>query len=56
MSVPDGGAIVADDDKEAEADDRPEDCGCLDTNQELPCFPCYWEGYDTPNPLANGEA
>lgn len=30
--------------------DRPDDCSCWSADAELPCFPCYLEGFDVPNP------
>ena len=35
-----------------DAGDRPDDCECWDTEQELPCWPCWREGHKTPNPNA----
>ena len=31
---------------------RPVDCDCLPTFDDLPCWPCYREGFRTPNPNA----
>ena len=33
-------------------DGRPGDCDCLPTFDELPCWPCYRDGFDVPNPNA----
>jgi hypothetical protein len=33
-------------------DGRPENCECWDTEAALPCFACYLEGFDVPNPNA----
>jgi len=32
--------------------ERPDDCGCWDPDGDLPCWPCYREGFDMPNPQA----
>lgn len=29
---------------------RPADCDCHATFEELPCWPCYRDGFETPNP------
>jgi hypothetical protein len=46
--------IVADDDgeilDESERNGRPEDCQCWDADAALPCFPCYRDGFEDPNP------
>jgi hypothetical protein len=36
-------------------DGRPEDCDCGGWNDglDLPCWPCYRDGFEAPNP--NGE-
>lgn len=31
-------------------DDRPDDCGCWDADAELPCWPCYRDGFRAQNP------
>jgi hypothetical protein len=33
-------------------DGRPEDCDCWDPEGDLPCWPCYRDGFDVPNPSA----
>jgi hypothetical protein len=30
--------------------DRPEDCWCAPEMEDLPCWPCYRDGFETPNP------
>jgi hypothetical protein len=30
--------------------ERPVDCGCWDPDGDLPCWPCYRDGFETPNP------
>jgi hypothetical protein len=48
----DGGIIDAGDDAEIldESDARPEDCDCGDWNADadLPCWPCYRDGFEEP--------
>ena len=54
----DGGVIEANGDGEileGDADKRPEDCDCWDPDARLPCWPCYREGFDKPNPAAERE-
>lgn len=38
-------------------DGRPEecDCGAWNADGELPCWPCYRDGFDGPNPNATEE-
>ncbi|WP_247010814.1 hypothetical protein [Halorientalis litorea] len=36
-------------------DGRPEDCACWDAEADLPCWPCYREGFEAPNPSAGEE-
>jgi hypothetical protein len=36
-------------------DGRPDDCDCWDADAELPCWPCYRDGFDVPNPSAGEE-
>lgn len=51
IARPDGG-VSLDADSEAESTERPEDCGCGEWTEpsDLPCWPCYREGFVTPNP------
>jgi len=41
-----------------DGDTRPPDCGCLERNDAdaLPCWPCYRDGFDTPNPNPDSDA
>jgi hypothetical protein len=63
QAATDGGEIVvAGDEGEVleEADDvdeRPADCDCVDWNSDvgLPCFECYYAGFETPNPDLEGD-
>ena len=50
IARPDGGASL---DSRAPGDaERPEDCDCGEWNRtaDLPCWPCYREGFASPNP------
>jgi len=39
------------------SDERPEDCDCGEWNQglNLPCWPCYRDGFEEPNPNVEEE-
>lgn len=30
--------------------ERPDECECTPLLGEIPCWPCYREGFETPNP------
>ena len=32
------------------SDKRPDDCDCSPLFEELPCWPCYRDGFEEPNP------
>ena len=34
---------------------RPSDCECLEAFHDLPCWKCYREGFDEPNPDAGDD-
>ena len=37
---------------------RPDDCQCLSdytSDDRLPCFACFGDGFDTPNPHADDD-
>jgi len=55
----DGGSDVIDAGDEGvileEGDTRPEACSCHSPEQGLPCWSCYRDGFDTPNPDAGDE-
>lgn len=36
-------------------DGRPDDCTCLSTFEELPCWPCFRDGFETPNPTGESD-
>jgi hypothetical protein len=48
IEVGDKGEIL--DGDESDDDSRPEDCDCGDWNAhaELPCWPCYRDGFEVP--------
>lgn len=54
VATPDDEIIDAGDEGEIleDGDARPGECSCHCPEQGLPCFPCYREGFDTPNPEA----
>jgi hypothetical protein len=58
IEASDDGEILTDDGDDVEEDteenERPEDCDCGSWNEglELPCFPCYRDGFEQPNPDA----
>lgn len=47
----DGAEILGGDDVQEPGDDRPDDCQCWDADGDLPCWPCYRDGFEEPNPL-----
>lgn len=52
----DGGTILEDGDGDADREEeRPADCAC-DPAVDLPCWPCYRDGHETPNPDADADA
>lgn len=40
---------------EQQVDRRPADCDCLPTFEDLPCWPCYRDGFRMPNPDAKSD-
>lgn len=40
---------------EQRVDRRPADCDCLPTFEDPPCWPCYRDGFRTPNPDAESD-
>ena len=37
------------------SDKRPDDCDCSPTFEDLPCWPCYRDGFEEPNPNVGGD-
>ncbi|WP_336365022.1 SWIM zinc finger family protein [Halalkalicoccus salilacus] len=55
--VPDGGTTIERSTvSEQQVESRPVDCDCLPTFEDLPCWPCYQEGFQTPNPNPDTDA
>lgn len=49
----DGGMVEAGDEGATpEADGRPAECNCVNPAADLPCWPCWNAGFETPNPEA----
>jgi hypothetical protein len=48
----DGGVVAEALDDEGE---RPDDCQCWDVDADLPCWPCYRDGFSAPNPATVGD-
>lgn len=42
---PDGGTVV---EVETDSDERPDDCECSPHFDQLPCWPCYCNGFEEP--------
>lgn len=40
---------------EQRGESRPAKCDCLPTFEDLPCWPCYRDGFRTPNPHAEAD-
>ena len=54
----DGGQVSmtdadADSDDEGQTPERPANCGCWNPDGDLPCWPCYHDGFKTQNPDAD---
>lgn len=43
VAVADGGTL-------SKAENRPDDCDCAPSFEDLPCWPCYRDGFHEPNP------
>lgn len=41
--------------QEQHDNERPANCDCLPTFEDLPCWPCYRRGFRTPNPHAEAD-
>ena len=37
------------------SEERPDDCDCSPLFEELPCWPCYRDGFEEPNPNVRKE-
>lgn len=56
VAATDGGVTLAEFGADDRDDDRPKDCGCAPSMEGLPCWPCYRDGFETPNPHAVGDS
>jgi hypothetical protein len=45
----DGGVTVEEAESE-HSNKRPDECDCTPLMEELPCWPCYRDGFEKPNP------
>lgn len=48
--VPDGGTDIKAEKHAEDEDERPGDCDCIEALGDLPCWPCYRDGFEEPNP------
>ena len=59
VAATDGGTaeVLQRDDDSDKRRRRPDDCDCGDWNDgaELPCWPCYRDGFEFPNPEVNAD-
>ncbi len=55
VAVTDGGVNLKESGGDNAEGDRPQECGCVPCMDNLPCWPCYREGYEKPNPHATDE-
>lgn len=46
----DGGVTVEADESD-HSDKRPDNCDCTSLMEDLPCWPCYRDGFKEPNPI-----
>jgi hypothetical protein len=44
------GGLTVEEETTAESTERPDDCDCAPTFEDLPCWPCYRDGFEEPNP------
>jgi hypothetical protein len=44
------GGVTVEGDENSHFDERPEDCNCTPFSEMLPCWPCYRDGFEEPNP------
>jgi hypothetical protein len=48
------GGVTVEPEEANHSDERPDDCDCSPLFEELPCWPCYREGFEEPNPHTGG--
>jgi hypothetical protein len=46
------GGVTVEPEEPNHSDKRPDDCDCLLSMEDLPCWPCYRNGFEEPNPHA----
>jgi hypothetical protein len=50
IEVSTDGKSLRDDDDADKGRERPADCDCHPAFEDLPCWPCYHDGFENPNP------
>lgn len=53
--IPDGGTTVERAGIEQGVENRPSGCDCIPAFEDLPCWPCYRDGFRTPNSNVEAE-
>jgi len=46
------GGVTVEEGESKHSNERPDDCDCTPLMEELPCWPCYRDGFEGPNPHA----
>jgi hypothetical protein len=46
------GGVTVEEAERGHSDERPDDCDCIPSMEDLPCWPCYRDGFEEPNPHA----
>ena len=54
VAAADGGEVAVEDSGSDAESERPDECDCWDADLDVPCWPCYREGYEAPNPETPG--
>jgi hypothetical protein len=49
------GGVPVEAEEDNHSDKRPDECDCLPSMRELPCWPCYRDGFEEPNLAMGGE-
>ena len=55
VATTDGGVTLDSFGGDNRDDDRPGECECSPLFEDLPCWPCYRDGFEEPNPHATGD-
>jgi len=55
VAATDGGVTLESFSADDHDDYRPEDCDCGPHFEDLPCWPCYRDGFENPNRNATGD-